>query len=85
MYGKELFIRLTARVFRRRWSNFVCPSFPFGIEGRMWGVIVLIPDHCLSIYFLDLISKYFNALKFCGVIFAATKVFWRCINPTAEF
>ena len=29
----------------------VCPSFPSGIEGRMWVVIVLIPDHCLSIYF----------------------------------
>ena len=28
---------------------FVRPSFPFGIEGRMWDVIVLIPDHCLSI------------------------------------
>ena len=23
----------------------------FGIEGRMWDVIVLIPDHCPSIYF----------------------------------
>ena len=30
----------------------MCPSFPFGIEGVMWDVIVLIPDHCLSIYFL---------------------------------
>ena len=38
----------------------VCSSFPIGIEGRMWDVIVLIrmwdvivliPDHCLSIYF----------------------------------
>ena len=29
----------------------VCPSYPFGIEGGMWDVIVLIPDHCLSIYF----------------------------------
>ena len=28
----------------------VCPSFPFGIEGRMWDMIVFIPDHCLSIY-----------------------------------
>ena len=28
----------------------VCPSFPFGIEGGMWDVIVLIPDHCFSIY-----------------------------------
>ena len=27
------------------------PSFPVGIEGWMWDVIVLIPDHCLSIYF----------------------------------
>ena len=29
----------------------VCPSFPFGTEGGMWDVIVLIPDYCLSIYF----------------------------------
>ena len=29
----------------------VCPSLPFGIEGRMWVVTVLIPDHFLSIYF----------------------------------
>ena len=30
----------------------VCPSFPFGIEGGVWDVIVLIPEHCLSINFL---------------------------------
>ena len=29
----------------------VCPSFPFGFQGGIWDVIVLIPDHCLSIYF----------------------------------
>ena len=29
----------------------VYPSFPFGFEGRMWDVIVLIPGHCLSFYF----------------------------------
>ena len=29
----------------------VCPSFPFSIEGGLWDVIVLIPVHCLSIYF----------------------------------
>ena len=29
----------------------VFPSFPFGIEGGMWNVIVLIPDYCLSVYF----------------------------------
>ena len=27
------------------------PSLLFGIEGGMWDVIVLIPDHCVSIYF----------------------------------
>ena len=25
----------------------VCSSFPFGIEGRMLDVIVLVPDHCI--------------------------------------
>ena len=29
----------------------VCPSFPFGIEGGMWDVIALIPDHLMSVYF----------------------------------
>ena len=30
----------------------LCVSFfPFGIEGRMWDVIVLIPDYCLSIFY----------------------------------
>ena len=31
----------------------MCRSFPFGIEGRTWGVIVLILDRCLSIYFMN--------------------------------
>ena len=30
----------------------------FGVEGRMWDVIVLIPDHCLSVY--EGISKSFE-------------------------
>ena len=38
----------------------VCPSFPFGIEGGMWDVIVLIPDHCLSIYF---VLAFYNTLS----------------------
>ena len=28
----------------------VCSSFPFGIEVRMWDVILLFPDHCLSVF-----------------------------------
>ena len=26
-------------------------SFPFGFEGRIWDLIVSVPDHCLSFYF----------------------------------
>ena len=29
----------------------LCHSFPFGFEGEILDLIVLIPDHCLSIYF----------------------------------
>ena len=36
----------------------VCPSFPFDIKGGMWDVIVLIPDHCLSIYFVTFNTEY---------------------------
>ena len=31
--------------------QFARPYFPFGFEGGVWDLIVLIPDHCLSIYF----------------------------------
>ena len=37
-------------------GQILCVSFfPFGIEGGMWDVIVLIPDHCLSIYLAVLV------------------------------
>ena len=36
----------------------MCP-FPFGIEDRIWDVIVLIPEYCISINF----PKYFKAMK----------------------
>ena len=29
----------------------VFASFPFGSEGGMWDLIVLVPDHCQSFYF----------------------------------
>ena len=53
MFGKELFIWFNVHVFHGRLSNkfCMCPSVPFGIVDRVWVVIVLIPDHCLSIYF----------------------------------
>ena len=39
------------RAFRRLLSIYVFSYFPFGFEGRMWDLIVSVPDHCLSFYF----------------------------------
>ena len=36
--------------FRKLLSIYVFSSFPFGFEGRMWDLIVSVPDHCLSFY-----------------------------------
>ena len=32
-------------------SIYVFSYFPFGFEGRVWDLIVSVPDHCLSFYF----------------------------------
>ena len=50
LFGKELFIRFTASAFRKLPSFYVFSYFPFGFEGRMWDLIVSVPDHCLSFY-----------------------------------
>ena len=36
--------------------QFVCAraSFPVGFECGMWDFIILVPDHCLSFYLLNL-------------------------------
>ena len=39
----------------------VCP-FPFGIKGRLWDVIVIIPEHCLSFYFTNFLIFPENAI-----------------------
>ena len=51
VFGKELFIQFTANAFRKLPSIYVFSYFPFGFDGRMWGLIVSVPDHCLSFYF----------------------------------
>ena len=45
LFGKELFIRFTASAFCKLPSIYVFSYFPFGFEGRMWDLIVLVPDH----------------------------------------
>ena len=54
-----MFIRFTASAFRKLPSIYVFSYFPFGFEGRMWDLIVSVPDHCLSFYFC-LISLSYN-------------------------
>ena len=58
-----MFIRFSASAFRKLPSIFVFSYFPFGFEGRMWDLIVSIPDHCLS-FFLFLVAFFikFNTL-----------------------
>ena len=49
--GKKLFIRFTARAFRKLLSIYVFSYFPFGFVGRIWDLIVSVPDRCLSLTF----------------------------------
>ena len=51
LFGKELFIRFAASAFRKLPSVYVFSYFPFCFEGRMWDLIVSVPDHCLPFYF----------------------------------
>ena len=51
IFGKELFILFAASAFRKLLSIYVFSYFPFGFEGRIWDLIVSVPDHCLSFYF----------------------------------
>ena len=56
LFGKELFIRFTASAFRKLLSVYVFAYFPFGFQGRIWDLIVSVPDHCLSFYVLIYVS-----------------------------
>ena len=54
MFGVELFIPFTVRVWRELYLCF----FPFGFEGRVWDLIILVPDHCLSFNFFVMKQVY---------------------------
>ena len=45
LFGKELFIRFTMHAFHKLLSIYVFSYFPFGFEGRIWDLIVSVPDH----------------------------------------
>ena len=48
--GGGLFVLFAAGAFRGLSSFYVFSYFPFGFEGRIWDLIVSVPDHCLSFY-----------------------------------
>ena len=54
VYGNSVgTITPAASAFRKLSSIYVFSYFPFGFEGRIWDLIVSVPDHCLSFYFSD--------------------------------
>ena len=57
VFGKEVFIRLTVRVFREHLSICLSSSFPFGIEGGMWDLIVLISDSHFIAFLFTLVPR----------------------------
>ena len=48
--------RIKKSAFRKLSSIYVFSYFPFGFEGRMWDLIVSVPDQCLSFY-LESVQK----------------------------
>ena len=51
--GKSCSFGLPRVAFRKLPSIYVFSYFPFGFEGRMWDLIVSVPNHYLSFYFLQ--------------------------------
>ena len=39
-------------IFCKLLSVYIFSYFPLGFEGRMWDLIVSVPDHCISFYFV---------------------------------
>ena len=77
--GKELFIRFTASAFRKLLSVYVFSYFHFGFEGRMWDLIVSVPDHAylftLDMYCLGL-RKNLRVLPKCNSCRSAIQWFY---------
>ena len=65
-----MFILFAASAFRGLSSIYVFSYFPFGFEGRIWDLIVSVPDHCLSFYFL-----YINLSSLLDIILLNVTIF----------
>ena len=62
VYNSDIFVGLDSVVKIRS----PCGTGPFGFEGRIWDLIVSVPDHCLSFYSaLKLSSLKFVQIDSC--------------------
>ena len=52
MLGKSCPLGFLLVMFLFSAVSIICVPFPFGVYGRMSNLIVLVPDHCLFIYFI---------------------------------
>ena len=81
-FRKELFIRFTVIVLREYLSIYECASYRFNSKGGMWDFIVLVPNHCLSFYFVYVFLFPFWFCPFwfsgCDVELDSTRV---CLFP----
>ena len=67
LFGKELVIRFTASAFCKLLSIYIISYFPFGFEGRMWDLIVSVPEYCLYFYFLkECVPNVLESLPTCS-------------------
>ena len=67
-----------ARAFRKLLSIYVFSYFPLGSEGRIWDLIVSVPNHCLSFYFASFKLQFDRnhvAVSFQFLCSVAIKVF----------
>ena len=89
-----MFIRFTASAFPKLLSVYVFSYFPFGFEGRMWDLIVSVPDHCLSFYFLLKIIRFrliLNTITNCNQLkklishnWPSSEISFHCRNQVIE-
>ena len=57
---------------RKLRSIYVFSFFSFGFEGRMWDLIVSVPDHCFSFYFTYLGCTFWFIQKFTLAFFLSS-------------
>ena len=63
-------------------SIYVFSYFPFGFEGRMWDLIVSVPDHCLSFYFV--LVRYHFLSVVCELLTEGRYQVVNCIRDFKE-